>query len=36
MTEAVISGELSPADAMAHYKAAVTAIVGADNTISLN
>jgi multiple sugar transport system substrate-binding protein len=35
MTEAVVSGELSPEDAMAQYKAAVTAIVGADNTVSL-
>jgi len=35
MTEAVVSGELSPEEAMAQYKAAVTAIVGADNTVSL-
>jgi multiple sugar transport system substrate-binding protein len=35
MTESVVSGELSPEDAMAQYKAAVTAIVGADNTVSL-
>jgi len=36
MTESVISGELSPADAMARFKSAVTAIVGAENTVSLN
>jgi len=36
MTESVISGELAPADAMARFKAAVTAIVGAENTVSLN
>jgi len=35
MTESVVSGEMSPEDAMAQYKAAVTAIVGADNTVSL-
>jgi multiple sugar transport system substrate-binding protein len=35
MTEAVVSGELSPEDAMAQYKAAVVAIVGEDNTVSL-
>jgi multiple sugar transport system substrate-binding protein len=35
MTEAVVSGELSPEDAMAQYKAAVTAIVGEENTVSL-
>lgn len=35
MTEAVVSGELSPEDAMAQYKAAVIAIVGEDNTVSL-
>ncbi|WP_323014682.1 extracellular solute-binding protein [Devosia sp.] len=35
MTEAVVSGELSPEEAMAQYKTAVTAIVGADNTVSL-
>ena len=34
MTESVVSGELSPQDAMAQYKAAVTAIVGAANTVS--
>ena len=34
MTEAVVSGELSPEDAMAQYKAAVIAIVGEDNTVS--
>jgi multiple sugar transport system substrate-binding protein len=34
MTEAVVSGEMSPEDAMAQYKTAVTAIVGADNTVS--
>jgi len=35
MTEAVVSGELSPEEAMAQYKAAVIAIVGEDNTVSL-
>lgn len=35
MTEAVVSGELSPEDAMAQYKAAVIAIVGEANTVSL-
>ena len=35
MTEAVVSGELSPEEAMAQYRSAVTAIVGADNTVSL-
>lgn len=35
MTEAVVSGELSPEEAMAQYKAAVTAIVGEENTVSL-
>ena len=35
MTEAVVSGELSPEEAMAQYKASVTAIVGADNVVSL-
>lgn len=35
MTEAVVSGELSPEDAMAQYKASVTSIVGADNVVSL-
>jgi multiple sugar transport system substrate-binding protein len=34
MTESVVSGELSPADAMAQFKAAVIAIVGEDNTVS--
>ncbi|MEI2297376.1 extracellular solute-binding protein [Ensifer sp. MJa1] len=34
MTESVVSGELSPEDAMAQYKAAVIAIVGAENTVS--
>lgn len=35
MTEAVVSGELSPEEAMAQYKTAVTAIVGEENTVSL-
>lgn len=35
MTESVVSGELSPEEAMAQYKAAVTAIVGEGNTVSL-
>lgn len=35
MTEAVISGELSPEEAMARYKDAVTEIVGEENTVSL-
>lgn len=35
MTEAVVSGELSPEEAMAQYKASVTSIVGADNVVSL-
>jgi multiple sugar transport system substrate-binding protein len=35
MTEAVVSGELSPEDAMARYRDAVIRIVGADNTVSL-
>ncbi len=35
MTEAVVSGELTPEEAMAQYGAAVTAIVGAENTVSL-
>jgi len=35
MTEAVVSGELSPEDAMAQYKAAVINIVGEENTVSL-
>jgi len=35
MTEAVVSGELSPEEAMAQYKSAVTSIVGADNVVSL-
>lgn len=34
MTESVVSGELSPEDAMAQYKAAVTKIVGEANTVS--
>ncbi|HEV7277351.1 MAG TPA: extracellular solute-binding protein [Devosiaceae bacterium] len=34
MTESVVSGELSPEEAMAQYKAAVTAIVGEENTVS--
>ncbi len=34
MTESVVSGELSPEDAMAQFKAAVTGIVGAENTVS--
>lgn len=34
MTESVVSGELSPEDAMAQYKAAVIAIVGEENTAS--
>ena len=34
MTEAVVSGELSPEDAMAQYKAAVIEIVGEENTVS--
>lgn len=35
MTEAVVSGELSPEEAMAQYKTAVIAIVGEENTVSL-
>lgn len=35
MTEAVVSGELSPEEAMAQYKSAVVAIVGEENTVSL-
>jgi len=35
MTEAVVSGEMSPEEAMEQYKAAVTEIVGAENTVSL-
>jgi multiple sugar transport system substrate-binding protein len=35
MTEAVVSGELSPEDAMAQYKASVIGIVGEENTVSL-
>ncbi|HEV7292236.1 MAG TPA: extracellular solute-binding protein [Devosia sp.] len=35
MTESVVSGELSPEEAMAQYKSAVTAIVGEENTVSL-
>ena len=34
MTEAVVSGELSPEEAMAQYKAAVIEIVGEENTVS--
>ena len=34
MTESVVSGELSPEDAMAQFKASVIAIVGEDNTVS--
>jgi multiple sugar transport system substrate-binding protein len=34
MTESVVSGELSPQDAMAAYKAAVIGIVGEENTVS--
>jgi multiple sugar transport system substrate-binding protein len=34
MTESVVSGELSPKDAMDQYKTAVIGIVGADNTVS--
>lgn len=34
MTESVVSGELSPEEAMAQYKAAVIAIVGEENTVS--
>ena len=35
MTEAVVSGSLSPEEAMARYKDAVTGIVGDENTVSL-
>ena len=35
MTEAVVSGELTPEEAMARYKDAVTEIVGEENTVSL-
>ncbi len=35
MTEAVVSGELSPEEAMAQYGQAVTSIVGEENTVSL-
>jgi multiple sugar transport system substrate-binding protein len=35
MTEAVVSGEMSPEDAMAQYKTTVTGIVGEANTVSL-
>ncbi|KKB86648.1 ABC transporter substrate-binding protein [Devosia limi DSM 17137] len=35
MTESVVSGELSPEEAMAQYKASVTKIVGEENTVSL-
>ncbi|HEY4200797.1 MAG TPA: extracellular solute-binding protein [Devosiaceae bacterium] len=34
MTESVVSGEASPEDAMAQYKAAVVGIVGEGNTVS--
>jgi multiple sugar transport system substrate-binding protein len=34
MTEAVVSGEMSPEDAMAQFKASVTEIVGEENTVS--
>jgi multiple sugar transport system substrate-binding protein len=34
MTESVVSGELSPEEAMAQYKAAVIGIVGEANTVS--
>lgn len=34
MTESVVSGEMSPEDAMAQYKAAVIKIVGEANTVS--
>jgi multiple sugar transport system substrate-binding protein len=34
MTEAVVSGELTPEEAMAQYKAAVIDIVGEENTVS--
>lgn len=35
MTERVVSGEMSPADAMAAYATAVTEIVGEDNVVDL-
>ncbi len=35
MTESVVSGELSPQEAMAQYKSAVIGIVGEENTVSL-
>lgn len=35
MTEAVVSGELSPEEAMARYRDAVVGIVGEENTVSL-
>jgi multiple sugar transport system substrate-binding protein len=35
MTESVVSGELSPEDAMAQFKASVIGIVGEENTVSL-
>ena len=35
MTEAVVSGQMTPEEAMARYKDAVTAIVGEENTVSL-
>ena len=34
MTESVVSGELTPEEAMAQYKAAVIDIVGEENTVS--
>lgn len=34
MTESVVSGEMSPEDAMAQYKASVIGIVGEENTVS--
>jgi multiple sugar transport system substrate-binding protein len=35
MTERVVSGEMTPAEAMAAYDEAVTAIVGEDNVLRL-
>jgi multiple sugar transport system substrate-binding protein len=35
MTESVVSGELSPEEAMEQYRSAVTDIVGEENTVSL-
>ena len=35
MTESVVSGDMSPADAMAQYASAVTQIVGADDTVTI-